>query len=136
MAELKGSCRCGKVTYTVSADPIFTGICHCTSCRKSTGSAYATVVGVPAPALKVTGATTQFDDVGDSGKATHRAFCPSCGTTVTQWADVMDGVMMIGLGTVENPSSVSPAMQIFCDSALPWAKVPDMQGFPRMPGPG
>ena len=51
MAELKGSCRCGKVQYTVNADPIFTGICHCTSCRKSTGSAYATVVGVPTPAL-------------------------------------------------------------------------------------
>jgi len=134
MAELKGSCRCGKVQYTVTADPIFTGICHCTSCRKSTGSAYATVVGVPTPALTVTGATTQFDDIGDSGKATHRNFCPSCGTTVTQTADVMEGVTMVGLGTLADQSSISPAMQIFCDSALPWAKVPDMPGFPRMPG--
>jgi hypothetical protein len=134
MAEIKGSCRCGKVQYTVSADPIFTGICHCTSCRKSTGSAYATVVGVPTPALTLTGVIKQFDDIGDSGKATHRFFCPECGTTVTQTADIMDGVTMIGLGTLENPSSVNPAMQIYCDSALPWAKVPDMQGFAKMPG--
>src|ERR1700733_14378785 len=134
MAEIKGSCRCGKVHYTISADPIFTGICHCTSCRKSTGSAYSTVVGVPTPALTVTGVTTQFDDVGDSGKATHRSFCPACGTTVTQTADVMEGITMVGLGTLDNPASVTPAMQIYCDSALPWAKVPEMQGFAKMPG--
>jgi hypothetical protein len=48
MAGMTGSCGCGKVQYTVSADPIFTGICHCTSCRISTGSAYAILVGVPA----------------------------------------------------------------------------------------
>jgi hypothetical protein len=134
MAEIKGSCRCGKVRYTVTADPIFTGICHCASCRKSTGSAYATVVGVPTPALTLTGVTKQFDDIGDSGKATHRFFCPECGTTIAQTADIMEGVTMVGLGTLEDPSSVKPAMQIYCDSALSWAKVPDMQGFAKMPG--
>ena len=134
MAELKGSCRCGKVQYTVNADPIFTGICHCTSCRKSTGSAYATVVGVPTPALTVTGNMTTFDDVGDSGKSTHRSFCPVCGSTITQTADMMEGVTMIGLGTLADSSAVKPAMQIYCDSALAWAKVPDMQGFAKMPG--
>ncbi len=134
MAEIKGSCRCGKVQYSVKADPIFTGICHCSTCRKSTGTAYAAVVGVPTPALTVTGVTTQFDDSGDSGQATHRFFCPTCGTTVTRTADVMDGITMVGLGTLDDPASVTPAMQIYCDSALPWAKVPEMQGFAKMPG--
>jgi hypothetical protein len=133
MAELKGSCRCGKVQYTISADPIFTGICHCTSCRKSTGSAYGTVMGVPTPGVTVTGNMTRFDEVGESGKATHRNFCPVCGSTITQTADIMEGVTMIGVGTLEDSNAVKPAMQIYCDSALEWAKVPDMQGFPRMP---
>jgi hypothetical protein len=134
MPEITGSCRCGKVHYTVSADPIFTGLCHCTSCRKSTGTAYATVVGVPTPTLTVVGATTQFDDIGDSGKPTHRTFCATCGSTITQTADVMEGITMIGLGTLDDPAAVRPAMQIFCDSALPWAMIPDMQSFAKMPG--
>ena len=134
MPELKGSCRCGKVRYTAAADPIFTGICHCTKCQKSTGTAYAAVVAVPTAAITVTGTTTRFDDTGDSGKATHRTFCPTCGTTITQSADVMEGVTMVGLGTLDDASGIKPNMQIFCDSALPWAKIPDMQGFPRMPG--
>jgi hypothetical protein len=134
MAEIKGSCRCGKVSYSTSAEPVFAGICHCKTCQKSTGTAYATVVAVPAPTLTVTGSTKQFDDVADSGKATHRSFCFECGSTVTQWADAMPGITMVAAGTIDDPESIKPTMQIFCDSAMPWATVADMQSFPKMPG--
>ena len=134
MAEFRGSCRCGRVTYSASADPIFAGICHCRSCQKSTGTSYSTVVAVPAASLTVNGATRRFDDTGDTGQATHRDFCPNCGSTITQSADVMAGVTMIAVGTLENPDAIKPAMQLFCDSAMPWAKIPEMQSFPKMPG--
>jgi hypothetical protein len=134
MAELKGGCRCGKVTYATSADPIFVGVCHCRSCQKSTGTAYATVVAVPTPSLTVTGQTKRFDDRGDSGKATHRDFCPVCGSTITQTAELMEHVTMIPAGTLNDPDDLKPAMQIYCDSAVAWAKLPDIQSFPKMPG--
>ena len=38
---LEGSCQCGAVTYTVSAEPLFTYACHCSSCQKRTGSAFS-----------------------------------------------------------------------------------------------
>ena len=136
MAEIKGSCRCGKVSSASSADPIFVGVCHCRTCQKSTGTAYATVVAVPTATVTVTGTTKRFDDTGDSGQATHRVFCPNCGSTVAQSADAMPGVTMIPAGTLDDPSSVKPAMQIFCDSAMPWATIADLQGFPKMPPRG
>jgi hypothetical protein len=136
MADIKGSCRCGKVSYATSADPIFVGLCHCRTCQKSTGSAYSTVLAVPAASLAVTGTTTRFDGTGDTGSGTHREFCSVCGSTVTQSADVMAGVTMIPVGTLDDPGSVKPAMQIYCDSAMPWATVVDLQGFPKMPAPG
>jgi hypothetical protein len=135
MADIKGRCRCGKVSYASSADPVFIGVCHCKSCQKSTGSAYATVLAVPADSLTVTGATTRFDDVGDTGNATHREFCPTCGSAVTQSADVMAGITMITVGTLDDPNAVKPAMQIFCDSAMPWAPLAgEVASFPKMPG--
>ena len=136
MAELKGSCRCGKVSYSTSAEPVFVGVCHCRSCQKSTGSAYATVVAVPTDSLTFTGSTTRFDDAGDSGQATHREFCPSCGSTVKQSADVMAGITMLPAGSLDDPAAVKPAMQIYCDSALTWSTIPDLQSFPKMPMPG
>lgn len=134
MPDIKGNCRCGKVTYSSSAEPVFVGVCHCSACQKSTGSAFSTVVAVPTASLTVTGTTTRFDDIGDSGKPTHRNFCPQCGSTVTQSADVMDGITMIAVGTLNDPSWAKPAMQVYCDSAMPWAQIADMRGFPKMPG--
>lgn len=134
MAEIKGSCRCGKVSYVSSADPVFVGVCHCRNCQKSTGSAYATVVAVPAASFTVTGTTSRFDDHGDSGQGTHREFCPTCGSAISQSVDAMAGITMIPAGTLDDPASVKPGMQIYCDSAVPWGPIADMQSFPKMPG--
>lgn len=134
MPEIKGSCRCGQVSYVTTADPVFVGACHCKSCQKSTGTAFGTVLAVPTAALTVTGTTKRFDDIADSGKPTHREFCPNCGSTLTQTADVMEGITMIAVGTLDDPAMAKPAMQIYCDSALPWSVIADVKCFPKMPG--
>ena len=47
----------------------------------------------------------------------------------------MPGVTMLPVGTLDDPGSVKPAMQIFCDSAIPWAVLGgDTQSFAKMPG--
>jgi hypothetical protein len=135
MSGIKGHCLCGKVTYQSTAtEPVFTGICHCTTCQKGTGSAFASVVAVPSDSLTVTGTTVRFDGAGDSGNPTHHDFCPVCGSTVTRSADIMAGITMLTVGTLEDASWVRPAMQIYCDSAMPWAPVQGVQSFPKMPG--
>jgi hypothetical protein len=135
MPEIRGSCRCGKVTYSSSADPVFTGVCHCVNCQKSSGSAFGVVVAVPAASLTITGTTTRFSDAGDSGSPTHREFCPACGSTIAQSADVMAGITMLPAGTLDDASWVKPAMQIYCDSAQPWVALGGgIQSFPKMPG--
>jgi hypothetical protein len=134
MADIKGRCRCGRVSYASAAEPVFVGLCHCRACQRSTGTAYATVLAVPTPSLTVTGTTKRFDDTGDTGSATHREFCPECGSTITQSADIMPNLTMLPVGTLDDPASVKPAMQIYCDSALPWAVLGgDTQSFPKMP---
>jgi hypothetical protein len=37
----RGSCLCGRGRYALSADLGELGYCHCTSCRKASGSAHA-----------------------------------------------------------------------------------------------
>jgi hypothetical protein len=134
MSEIKGSCRCGHVTYESAAEPIFTGICHCQSCQKRSGGAFSTVIAVPGPSLTVSGPTKRFESVGDSGNPTHYDFCPDCGTAIKLEANVMPGVIMLPVGTLDDPSWVRPAMQIYCDSAQPWVSLGGaMQCFPKMP---
>jgi hypothetical protein len=51
-----GSCLCGSIKYTLSGAPSTTVLCHCISCKKSSGSAfkangfYQASVIIPLPA--------------------------------------------------------------------------------------
>ncbi len=137
MAIMTGHCVCGKVSYSATAEPIFTGVCHCKTCQRATGSPFCAVVAIPAPSLTVEGTVTQYDGFGDSGQPTHRTFCPACGSNIAMTADIMAGVVMLPIGTLDDPNWVKPSMQIYCDSAQPWVDLGgEMQKFPKMPMPG
>lgn len=135
--KLEGGCLCGKVRYSADAEPIFVGVCHCTSCQKGSGTAFNTVVAVPKPAVKVTGTVSTYQGRGDTGKATYRRFCPTCASPIGIEAEVMADVVMIPVGTLDDSTALKPAMQIYCDSAQPWALLEGgIQRFPKMPQPG
>ena len=135
--KLEGGCLCGKVRYSADAEPMFVGVCHCTSCQKGSGSAFNTVVAVPKPAVSMTGSVSTYEGRGDTGNATYRRFCPDCGSPVAVEAAVMTDVVMIPVGTLDDASAVTPAMQIYCDSAQPWALLEGgIRRFPKMPMPG
>jgi hypothetical protein len=136
MMKFEGGCLCGKVRYSAEAEPIFAGLCHCSNCQKSSGTAFNTVVAVPKPAFTLTGTISTYEGKGDTGNATYKRFCPECGSPVAEEAAIMADVVMILVGTLDDPGVVKPAMQIYCDSAQPWAVLGGLQQFPKMPGPG
>ena len=135
MVNMTGGCLCGKVRYTISADPVFAGICHCRNCQRYTGSAFETVFGVPEAALKIEGELKTYDDKGDSGGTVHRRFCPNCGSGIVADVTVMPGIRIVLTGGLDDPSQFKPVMEIFCDSAQPWTMSTEpRQRIPRMPG--
>ena len=135
--KIEGGCLCGKVRYSGEAEPIFVGVCHCTNCQKGSGSAFNAVLAVPKPMLNMTGTVSTFEGKGDTGNAVYKRFCPECGSPVAEEAAIMADVVMIPIGTLDDPSTAQPAMQIYCDSAQPWALLEGgIQRFGKMPGPG
>jgi hypothetical protein len=68
-----GSCVCGRVRYELDTEPKITVACHCSLCRKATGSAFATWTLVPtrAPALRIkfhayVGSKASWYEIADS----------------------------------------------------------------------
>jgi hypothetical protein len=88
--------------------PVFVGVCHCADCQHFTGSAFSTVVAVPAPALKVRGALKTFTKPGDTGRPMPRRFCPECDSGVVDEADVLPGLAMLNAGMLDDRSWVRP----------------------------
>jgi hypothetical protein len=40
--EWTGGCLCGDIRFKAGKDPVWVGHCHCTLCRKQTGTAFTT----------------------------------------------------------------------------------------------
>lgn len=89
--QLKGSCHCRKVRFTVTADePYPFNRCYCSICRKTAGSGgYAVNLGAWYNTLNVEGeefisiyrARIEDPDTGESMQSEgERSFCSNCGS--------------------------------------------------------
>jgi hypothetical protein len=132
MTELRGSCLCGAVTYSCTADPLFTAICHCTECQKQTGTAFSIIVGVPKAAFQVEGNPSTFTTIGDdTHKETIRHFCGNCGSPVVSFAEATPDVVYIKAGTLEDRSWLEPQVHVWASSAQPWLAPDERPRFER-----
>lgn len=135
MPKMTGGCRCGQVRYSADAEPAFTGVCHCTSCQKESGTAFNIVVALPQAALAIQGAPKSYAATGDSGKPNVSKFCPNCGSTILSEPAALPGMSIVRAGTLDDTSWLKPTMEIYCDSAQPWVQLGGgMKRFPKMPG--
>ena len=55
MPKLTGKCLCGAVSFEADGDVPVMANCHCTACRQSTGSAYATLMFMKEDDVNVSG---------------------------------------------------------------------------------
>jgi hypothetical protein len=113
------------------------GNCHCRDCQKTTGSAYGTDIGLPAAALKITGAVKYYDTKAASGNTLSRGFCPECGSNLFAKTSAVPDMAMITAGSLDDASLYAPTLDIFTSSAQHWDHMnPALAKFPKMPPMG
>jgi hypothetical protein len=133
--EITGGCLCGAVRYTADADPTSVTICHCTDCQKFTGAAFAALVLVTKDALTLSGTLKTFSSIGGSGNPILRHFCPECGSSIAEEPGARPGVLVLNVGTFDDPAVAIPGREIFRDDALPWVHIDgDLPRFAKRPG--
>src|SRR5579863_328381 len=72
MRDIVGSCLCGKIRYSATADPAIVAVCHCKNCQKQGGTAFSVVVAIPRTAMKITGPIKTYNDISGTGKPVQR----------------------------------------------------------------
>ena len=89
--KLNGSCRCGKVRFSVDSHaPVPFMLCYCSICRKTAGGGgYAINLHADKNTLKVEGETAVFRAMVEDGeggceaRTADRPFCAACASA--QW---------------------------------------------------
>jgi len=125
---LKGSCLCGAATYTVADEFSYALICHCSQCRRATGSAFKPFGGIERSKLKVSGKLRIFGDV-----MTHDAHCRTCGSLL--YSIVSEGTRAhVTYGTLIDAPTLEPTAHIFVGSKAPWYTIRDsLPQYPEFP---
>lgn len=131
-----GGCLCGAVRYTLSADPVGRRTCWCRLCQYlGAGTATANLI-VPADALGLTGAMSDYRSVADSGAVMHRHFCPTCGTPIGGQAESRPHLYVLRIGTLDDPDAWPPESTIWTSAAPHWAAIdPALPTVERQPPP-
>lgn len=103
-----GGCKCGQVRYEIRGEPVRTGLCHCETCRKDTGSAFSFFGIWPRAAVTLSGELG-----GWRSRAGLDRFCPHCGSSLFCFDEGSDEIE-IKLGTLDGgPSTLTPVYELW-----------------------
>jgi len=120
MTKRTGSCLCGAVKFRLTAEPLATRICWCRDCQHiaANGSVNAMVLS---SALDIEGSLSDFTSTANSGNEITRRFWPRCDTHLFANSSARPQFTVVRVGTLDDPSSVKPSMNIWAESAPSWA---------------
>src|SRR5688572_22882290 len=93
-------CACGSASITVDGPLKIHAVCHCTNCKRRTGSAFGWSAYFPREALVGTaGELVEYALHNPKrGADQQRYFCARCGTTLYWYDAAMPGLVGIAAG--------------------------------------
>jgi hypothetical protein len=129
IGELTGGCLCGAVRYQSAASEYRSTLCHCASCRRSSGAHALGWVTVAVRGFRITAGTAAEYR---SSPSVSRTFCSQCGSTLTYAHESWPAEISLCIGSLDAPEGVPPHDHIWMSDALAWDLAPD--GLPQYPG--
>jgi hypothetical protein len=126
---LTGSCLCGSVRFQIDGKLGPAGYCHCSQCRKASGSAFA----ANAPVRRKYHSFLRGEDSireFESSPGKFRAFCSHCGSPVYSRLDAEPETLRIRLGTLDQDPGRRPLVHVWVGSKAPWHTISD--DLPRL----
>ncbi|MFI5314998.1 MAG: GFA family protein [Myxococcota bacterium] len=98
--------------------------CHCSDCRRASGSAFAANAGVARQDFRVAAGTDLLRSY-ESSPNKFRWFCSRCGSPIYTVIPSEPNGVRIRLGTLEDDPGIRPDFHIFVGSKAPWHAITD-----------
>ncbi len=119
-SSIHGSCLCGAVRYTASGEAQRFYHCHCSRCRKASGTGHASNLFLKG--------TLQWDNgqelvqtfkLPEAERFTN-SFCKNCGGRVPRFIEAMS-MVFIPAGSLDDEPAIQPQARIFVGSRVGWS---------------
>ena len=125
---ITGGCLCGGVRYEVRGAFLRASHCHCSRCRRHTGTSHSTQGRVRREDFHLVSGAELISAYAPKGFAV-KAFCSECGSSLFggQWPGGEE--ITIRLGSVDGDPGIRPQFHTFVGSKAPWDEIHD--GLPQ-----
>ena len=126
-----GGCLCGGIRFEVDGPFRRAGHCHCSRCRRHSGTAVSTQGRVLQEHFRLLAGADLVRTYKPEGGAS-KAFCSRCGSSLFggDWPEGPE--VSIRLGAVDGDPGIRPQYHTFVESRAPWDTITD--DLPRYPG--
>lgn len=128
-SPLHGSCLCGGVRFEVIEPFTSANHCHCSRCRKHSGTFGGTQARVPRSGFRLLAGEELIRVFRPEGGRV-KAFCSVCGSSLfgREWPEGDE--VSIRLGALDGDPGIRPELHTFVGSRAPWGEISD-DGLPR-----
>jgi hypothetical protein len=127
-----GGCLCGGVRFEVTGPFIRAGHCHCSRCRRHSGTAVCTQARVRREHFRLLSGD-ELIRVYRGGDFAVKAFCTVCGSSLFGGTWPEGPQVSIRMGAFDGDPGIRPQFHTFVDSKAPWDRITD--DLPQYPGP-
>jgi len=129
-----GTCLCGNVSYELTGNLGIFQYCHCSRCRKFTGSIHAANLIVAPDQFKwITGVEYVGRYEVEEAKHFATCFCKQCGSSLP-WMTQSKKAVVVPAGTLDTDPEIRPSQNIFWGSKACWYEDANhMQKFDELP---
>lgn len=121
---LAGSCLCGGVRYEIDGALDSVVFCHCSRCRKATGSAFAAVAPVATDAFRLSHGDELLAEY-ESSPGVFRVSCRTCASPLYSRRPAQPDVLRVRIGTLDTDIGAPRFMHIFAGSKADWYAIHD-----------
>ncbi|TFF25295.1 GFA family protein [Jiella endophytica] len=129
----RGSCRCGALTFEVSAPPVATAACHCRGCQKMTAGPYSLTMMLPEAGFTVTSGEPVIG--GLKAAEVQHFFCAECLTWVYSKPKRIAGFVNLRSPMLDDTSDITPFIETWTSEKLAFAGTGAAKSYPQFPSP-
>ena len=129
---IRGSCLCGGVRFEVRPPFLRANHCHCSRCRKHSGTAVCTQARVPREQFNLLQGEHLIRVYGE-GEGAVKAFCSVCGSSLFGGKWPHGQQISIRMGAFDNDPGIRPQFHTYVASRAPWDQIADQ--LPQYDGP-
>ena len=121
MQMIEGGCLCSAIRFRISGEPIFSSICHCSTCRRASAAPTVGWLTFDRGQVEMLSGNPR---TYRSSQGVVRQFCGACGSQLAYENATSPATIDITTASMDNPNLFPPTRESWLEQRVAW-QMPD-----------